>query len=63
MSLKSCVVDKKAKTLTLVMDLEQPKASASGKTMVIATTRGNQPTTAEFDGHVIVAGVNCYFKP
>lgn len=61
--LKSATIDKQAKTLTIVMDLETPTASASGKTMVVASTRGNAKTDATVDGKPITIGVNAYFKP
>lgn len=64
MSLKSANLDAKARTLTIVLELEPtPRPSASGKTMIVATTSGNTPTTAEIDGKVIVVGANAYFKP
>ena len=61
--LRSATIDEKAKTLTLVMDLDSPAPSASGKTMVVATTRGNTKTDAMVDGKAITVGVNAYFKP
>jgi hypothetical protein len=56
------VVDKKKKTLTITLPLQEPTPSASGKTMVIATTRGNQQVNADYDGNPITIGVNAYFK-
>lgn len=56
-------IDEKKKTLTIVLDLQEPERSASGKTMVIATTRGNQTTEARFQGRPITVGVNAYYKP
>ncbi len=41
-----------------------PVPSASGKTLVIASTRGNQRTEAVLDGQPVVVGVNAYIaKP
>jgi hypothetical protein len=62
MSLKSATIDPKAKTLTLVLDLENPTPSSSGKTLVVASTRGNAPTTAIVNGKPVVVGVNAYIK-
>ncbi len=62
MSLKSATIDPKAKTLTLVLDLENPTPSSSGKTLVVASTRGNTPTTAIVNGQPVVVGVNAYIK-
>lgn len=58
--LKQVVVDEKAKTLTLVLDLEEPTPSASGKTLVVASTRGNARTDAQVNGKALVVGVNAY---
>ena len=58
--LKQVVVDEKAKTLTLVLDLEEPTPSASGKTLVVASTRGNARTDAQVNGKTLVVGVNAY---
>ena len=56
-------IDLKSKTLTVVMPLETPKPSASGKTMVIASTRGNMVSDAQFNGKAVTIGLNAYFKP
>ncbi len=37
-----------------------PVPSASGKTLVVASTHGNQKTDAVIDGQTIVVGVNAY---
>ena len=62
MPLKSATIDEKAKTLTLVLDLEEPTPSASGKTLVVASTRGNSSTTAMVNGKPLTVGVNAYIK-
>lgn len=49
--------------LVIRIPLSRPTPSASGKTMVVASTRGNQPTTATIDGKPLVVSVNAYFKP
>jgi hypothetical protein len=58
--LKQVIVDEQAKTLTLVLDLEEPTPSASGKTLVVASTRGNAKTDAMINGKTLVVGVNAY---
>lgn len=63
MSVQKCTLDKKAKTLTIVMSLDEPKASQSGKTVVIASTHGNAAAGCEYDGKPITIGVNAYYKP
>ena len=46
--LRQVIVDEKAKTLTLVLDLEEPTPRASGKPLVVASTRGNARTLEEY---------------
>jgi hypothetical protein len=40
----------------------QKRPSASGKTMVVATTSGNQPTSILIDGKPVIVGLNAYIK-
>lgn len=56
-------IDEKAQTLTIVLPLQPPTPSASGKTLVVASTRGNIPTTALINGKPVTIGVNAYIKP
>lgn len=53
-------VDEKNKRLTIELDLETPHPSGSGKTLVVASTHGNQATTATINGQPITVGVNAY---
>jgi len=39
-----------------------PRTSKSGKSTVIASTGGNIPTTCQYEGQVIVLGVNAYVR-
>lgn len=39
-----------------------PARSASGKSLVIASTHGNQPTTVQYEGKTVILGVNAYVK-
>jgi len=52
----------KGKKLIIEIDTQEPTASASGKTMVIASTHGNQPTTLNVNGKVVTIGVNAYIR-
>ena len=52
-------LNEKAGTLTVVLPLT-PGPSKSGKSLVIASTRGNQTTTAVFNGKPVTLGVNAY---
>lgn len=40
-----------------------PQRSATGKTMVVASSHGNQPTECQVDGQTVVVGMNAYYKP
>ncbi|MCX6162275.1 MAG: hypothetical protein NTV87_13200 [Ignavibacteriae bacterium] len=48
--------------LVIVIDLQEPTPSASGKTLVIATTHGNVVTECVVDGKPVVIGLNAYIK-
>jgi len=63
MAIQKVTIDKKAKTITVVLDLETPRPSASGKTLVVASTRGNTVSDAEVNGKPVVIGFNAYIKP
>lgn len=58
--LREVKIDEEAKTLTLVLGLQEPTPSASGKTLVVATTHGNQPTDVTVNGKPVIVGVNAY---
>jgi hypothetical protein len=60
--LREAKIDEEAKTLTLVLDIQEPTPSASGKTLVVATTHGNQPTDLTVDGKLLIVGVNAYIR-
>lgn len=53
-------IDKSKKTVTIVLDLMEPKVSGSGKSLVIATTSGNKTMDTEFGGKPVTIGVNVY---
>jgi hypothetical protein len=50
------------KKLIIVIDLQDPTPSASGKTLVVATTHGNVKTECVIDGKEVVVGLNAYIK-
>jgi len=56
-------VEIKGNKLCIAIDLEKPTPSASGKTLVVASTRGNTVTTAMVDGKPLTIGLNAYIKP
>ena len=55
-------VEIKGNKLCIEIDLETPTLSSSGKTLVVASTRGNTVTTAEVNGKPITIGLNAYIK-
>ena len=48
--------------LIVSIDLQEPTPSASGKTLVVATTHGNMVTQCVIKGKNIVIGLNAYIK-
>jgi len=57
------IVEIKGNKLCIEIDLEKPTSSASGKTLVVASTRGNAVTDAMVDGKPVTIGLNAYIKP
>jgi len=53
----------KGTTLVVTIDMETtPRPSASGKTLVVATSSGNQATAATVNGQPVVIGLNAYIR-
>jgi len=48
--------------LIIEIDTTKPTPSASGKTLVIASSHGNQPTAAQVDGKPVIIGLNAYIR-
>jgi len=46
--------------LIIEIDMQKPAPSRSGKTLVVATTSGIVPTTAEVDGKTVKIGLNAF---
>jgi hypothetical protein len=46
--------------LIITCDLEKPTPSASGKTLVVVSTRGNIKTSCIIEGKPLVIGLNAY---
>ena len=55
-------VEIKGKQMIITVDMQTPAPSASGKTLVVASSHGNQPTTATVDGKPVILGFNAYIK-
>ncbi len=60
--LREAKIDEEAKTLTIVLDLQEPTPSASGKTLVVATSHGPVPTDLQINGKPVIVGVNAYIR-
>jgi hypothetical protein len=56
-------VEIKGKRLIIDMPLESPTPSSSGKTLVVASTRGNFKSDVRVNGLPVTIGVNAYIKP
>ena len=50
------------KELVIRIALQEPTPSATGKTLVVASSHGNQPTAAVINGQPIVIGLNAYIR-
>ena len=53
----------KDNTLHIEIPLHAPRPSATGKTLTVASSNGNQPTSATVNGLPVIFGVNAYIKP
>ena len=53
----------KDNVLHIEIPLHAPRPSASGKTLTVASSKGNQPTEATINGKPVVVGVNAYIQP
>jgi hypothetical protein len=48
--------------LIITCDMEEPKPSASGKTLVVVSTRGNMKTDCMVAGKPLTIGLNAYIS-
>lgn len=53
----------KGNVLVIEMPMNVPRPSASGKSLVVASTNGNRVTSATVNGRPITIGLNAYIKP
>ena len=57
-------IDSKTNELVIRVPMNaEPTPSASGKTLVVASSHGNQPTSAQVDGKPVILGLNAYIRP
>lgn len=52
----------KNNNLVITIPMQPPTPSASGKTLVVASSHGNTPTSLTIDGQQVVVGVNAYIR-
>lgn len=56
-------VEIKGKDLVITIPFsDNPAPSASGKTLVVASSRGNRETNVKVNGMNVVIGLNAYIK-
>lgn len=55
-------VELKGNDMVITIPMGTPTPSASGKTLVVASTRGNVITDAMIDGKPVIIGVNAYIR-
>ena len=56
-------VEQKGNKIVITIDAEKkPSPSASGKTLVVASSHGNQATGVVIDGKPLIVGVNAYVR-
>jgi hypothetical protein len=63
MNMTDCTVTIDKGFLNIRIKMQKPKPSASGKTLVVASTYGNIKTDATVDGKEVTLGLNAYIRP
>ena len=56
------IINEKDKTLTIVIDIQEPVRSSSGKTLVVASSHGNQAVGVNIGGKALIVGLNAYVR-
>ena len=49
--------------LHIEIPLHAPRPSATGKTLTVASSNGNQITESKINSSPVIVGVNAYIKP
>lgn len=52
----------KGSDLVITIPMQKPTPSASGKTLVVATSSGNKVTDVIIDGKPVTIGINAYIS-
>lgn len=56
-------VEDKGNTIVITVDKNKvPTLTPSKKSFMVATSHGNTPTSLQVDDHVLIAGVNVFYK-
>ena len=55
------VIKDKNLVITIPMN-DKPTVSESGKTLQVASSHGNTPTSVQVDGSPLIVGVNAYIR-
>ncbi len=55
-------VEHKDGNLIVTIPMGTPTPSASGKSLIIASTRGNKPTALLIDGKPLIVSLNAYIS-
>ena len=55
-------VEVQGKNLVITIPLTEPTPSASGKTLVVASSHGNKETDAKINGKPVIIGLNAYVR-
>jgi hypothetical protein len=55
-------VEIKDGNLVITIPMQTPTPSASGKTLVVASTRGNMKTDVQVNGKPVTIGLNAYIS-
>ncbi len=56
------VTEEKNQIVIRIGKNKTPVESASGKTLIVASSHGNQATTVQVNGSPVTVGVNCFIK-
>jgi len=55
-------IEKGKLIIEIEANTQNPEPSASGKTLVVASSRGNKKTECEVNGKPVIIGLNAYIK-
>ncbi len=56
------VIEKDGNIVITISKNKKPVLTPSQKSFMVATSHGNAPTSLTIDDHVLIAGVNVFYK-